>query len=176
MKLKNILIALLAIIVAFTAVGCGSPTFNSMKDDIKTNGTHDAKNEKYEIALTSKIDYYFFDDSDNIWLSYHDYSSGSSTSFYIAFDEELSGDYSWTFDWDDYTLRGEVYAATFTQDRTYLFYDDDKSEDSSSVLVNNELEKLAATILKTCLLSLKAHWIKTGSDLTLASIGFTDFE
>jgi len=172
--LKVIVTAMLFVTVSLTAFGCSAGAYRKMRKDLETNGTYNATYDQYMISLSSKVDYYCYGDSDSIWLFYYDYDGGTSIRFFISFDKKLSGEYSWSMYYGDYTLRGDVESSEFDKNTKYLYYDSSQSKVSTSVSINSSLRELAATTCKYCLLDLELYFIDNNVDVSIQDLGFTN--
>ena len=171
MKFKRFLLAILVIIFALSAVGCQSSAYSAMRNQIKSEGAYNSEYKKYNIKLSDKVDYYFFEDSDSIWLNYYDYSSKYSTSFYISFNKDMDGEYYWSMRYDEYSLTGTLTASKFNKNTSSLYYSS-SSKDSVNETVNSTLRSLSATLCKICILDLALYWEKTDFNLRLSDLGF----
>lgn len=173
-KLKVVFISLL-IFVLLVFAGCGnSATYDSMFKELKANGTYSAEHKQYNIKLSEDVSYYCYTDSNGIKLSYMDFTP-YRIMFFITFDNKTSGEYSWSFTYEDYHLRGTLTASECDANTTSLYYDASRSTDSPNASVNLNLRKLAATCCKMCLIELQEYWIDTNSSLRISDLGFNYF-
>lgn len=171
MKVKRFLLAILVIVFTLSAVGCQSSVYSTMRNQIKNEGTYNSEYKQYSIKLSDKVDYYFYEDSNNIWLNYFDFSSKSPTSFYIAFNKDMDGEYSWTMRYGEYDLNGTLIASEFNKNTSSLYYSS-SSKDSVNETVNSSLRSLSATLCKICILDLELYWEKTDFNLSISDLGF----
>ncbi len=175
MKLKKLIVAVLVVVLAMSFVGCNSTIYKEMRADLTKKGYYSAAYDQYKIELEGDVDYYCYGDSDNIWLSYHKYGS-TNYSFYIVFNKDLDGNYTWYFDYDEYEFRGDLDASRFTKNTKYLIRDSYYGTDSSSELLNLKLEELAATVCKLCLTSLSLYFTKSDFNAELSDLGFKNYK